>query len=242
MVNTGLKYFKIKQSCISTRPKQCCANSFYWSLFISIHYTFSVFCTQKRVVQEPHMGTSLVVQWLRLHASNAGGKGSTSGQGTRIPHSQKQNKIKIPVLKKKIPTHKRGHYNLQKYTQLPQKGASQNFNWPRFRFRMLPVVDVLSVFVVTGVDTWGEKGFGLPDKLPACPVLVEAGEAEKAGYLLKDRFTNKGTYKACRCRVEKRVQKLYLISTRPPEHHRGVGVGRAGHLFRAKSFNPMLNR
>ena len=34
-------------------------------------------------------------QWLRHHASNAGGKGSNSGWGTKIPHasqcSQKQN-------------------------------------------------------------------------------------------------------------------------------------------------------
>ena len=28
-------------------------------------------------------GTSLVLQWLRLHAPNAGGLGSTPGQGTR---------------------------------------------------------------------------------------------------------------------------------------------------------------
>ena len=39
-------------------------------------------------------GTSLVVQWLRLHASNAGGPGLIPGQGTRshmlqlkIPHA-----------------------------------------------------------------------------------------------------------------------------------------------------------
>ena len=31
-------------------------------------------------------GTSLVVQWLRLHVSNAGDMGSILGQGTRIPH------------------------------------------------------------------------------------------------------------------------------------------------------------
>ena len=30
-----------------------------------------------------HTGTSLVVQWLRLWASNAGGPGSISGQGIR---------------------------------------------------------------------------------------------------------------------------------------------------------------
>ena len=28
-------------------------------------------------------GTSLVVQWIRLHAPNAGGPGSIPGQGTR---------------------------------------------------------------------------------------------------------------------------------------------------------------
>ena len=31
-------------------------------------------------------GTSLVVQWLRLHAPNAGGMDSTPGQETEIPH------------------------------------------------------------------------------------------------------------------------------------------------------------
>ena len=32
-------------------------------------------------------GTSLVVQWLRLRASTAGGTGSIPGQGTRILHA-----------------------------------------------------------------------------------------------------------------------------------------------------------
>ena len=31
------------------------------------------------------VGTSLVVQWLRLHAPNTGGMGSIPGQGTKIP-------------------------------------------------------------------------------------------------------------------------------------------------------------
>ena len=30
-------------------------------------------------------GTSVVVQWLELHASTAGGTGSILGQGTKIP-------------------------------------------------------------------------------------------------------------------------------------------------------------
>ena len=41
-------------------------------------------------------GLPWVVQWLRLHTSNAGYGGSIPGQGTKIPHaarcSQKQNK------------------------------------------------------------------------------------------------------------------------------------------------------
>ena len=47
------------------------------------------------------MGTSLAVQWLRLHASNAGGTGLIPGWGTKIPHaagcSQKKKK-KIEVV------------------------------------------------------------------------------------------------------------------------------------------------
>ena len=31
--------------------------------------------------------TSLVVQWLRLRGSNAGGVGSIPGWGTKIPHA-----------------------------------------------------------------------------------------------------------------------------------------------------------
>ena len=33
------------------------------------------------------MGTTLVVQWLRLHTSTAGGGGSIPGQGTKISHA-----------------------------------------------------------------------------------------------------------------------------------------------------------
>ena len=50
-------------------------------------------------------GTSPVVQWLRLCASTAGGKGSIPGQGTKIPHavlcSQKKRKKKRKKWKKK---------------------------------------------------------------------------------------------------------------------------------------------
>ena len=49
---------------------------------------------------EPCLGTSLAVQWLRLHTSTAGGAGSTSGQGTKILHAaqcrQSKNKNRTP--------------------------------------------------------------------------------------------------------------------------------------------------
>ena len=35
-----------------------------------------------------HTGTSLAVQWLKLHASNVGGVGSIPGQKTKIPHAR----------------------------------------------------------------------------------------------------------------------------------------------------------
>ena len=56
-----------------------------------------------------HPGTSLVVQWLRLRAPNAGGPGSIPGQGTRshmpqlkIPHAA--TKKRFCMLQLKDPT------------------------------------------------------------------------------------------------------------------------------------------
>ena len=50
-------------------------------------------------VKTNEQGISPVVQWLRLHASNAGGMGSIPGQGTKIPHivwlGEKSKKKKI---------------------------------------------------------------------------------------------------------------------------------------------------
>ena len=58
---------------------------------------------QKKKKDEDFLGTSLAVQWLRLHASNARGVGSIPGQGTKCPHAaakkkknmHKQKKMKI---------------------------------------------------------------------------------------------------------------------------------------------------
>ena len=51
-------------------------------------------CKRNITFKNWESGTSLVVQWLRLHAPNAGGPGSIPGQGTRS---------RIPQLKKKDP-------------------------------------------------------------------------------------------------------------------------------------------
>ena len=52
-----------------------------------------------REIQIKTTGTSLMVQWLRLYSSNAGGPGSIPGQGTRshiqqlsIPHAEMKNR------------------------------------------------------------------------------------------------------------------------------------------------------
>ena len=39
-----------------------------------------------------------MVQWLELHASNAGGAGLISGQGTRIPHASGRGPPKKAVI------------------------------------------------------------------------------------------------------------------------------------------------
>ena len=39
-------------------------------------------------IHKKSLGTSLMVQWLRLHTPNAGGQGSTPGQGTRSHRPQ----------------------------------------------------------------------------------------------------------------------------------------------------------
>ena len=55
------------------------------------HHTFSFYSFQERrgnrVRKAKDDGTSLVVQWLRLCASNAGGAGLIPGQGSRIPYA-----------------------------------------------------------------------------------------------------------------------------------------------------------
>ena len=49
---------------------------------------------------QEYLGASLAVQWLRLHAPNAGGWGSIPGQGTRSHMLQ----LRVCILQLKIPS------------------------------------------------------------------------------------------------------------------------------------------
>ena len=51
--------------------------------------------------QKNHLGTFLVVQWLRLCASNAGSTGSIPHQGTKIPYASG---VAKKLKKKKVET------------------------------------------------------------------------------------------------------------------------------------------
>ena len=51
-------------------------------------------------IKTNEQGISLVVQRLRLQASNAGGVGSIPGQGTKIPHAVQCGQIKKKQTKK----------------------------------------------------------------------------------------------------------------------------------------------
>ena len=55
----------------------------FWLCCYISHPLLVFFCLDSK---NPTAGTSLVVQWLRLCASTAGGVGSIPGRGTKTPH------------------------------------------------------------------------------------------------------------------------------------------------------------
>ena len=57
----------------------------------------------KNSAKKHEAGTSLVVQWLELLTSNAGGRGSVPGRGTRTPHAARRGQN----IKKKKKKHER---------------------------------------------------------------------------------------------------------------------------------------
>ena len=60
--------------------------SSYLQNFLMSETNISLFVKKKKK-HPTKTRTSLVVQWLRLQASTAGGMGSIPGQGTKIPHA-----------------------------------------------------------------------------------------------------------------------------------------------------------
>ena len=72
-------------------------------------------------------GTSLAVQWLRLHAPNAGGTGSISGRGNKILHvlqcglKKKSNITQMNLFSKQKQTHR--HRKI--YSALRGKGVGE---------------------------------------------------------------------------------------------------------------------
>ena len=55
---------------------------------MSMYHEYYVFDEEMKIkaFKNYDLGTSLVVQWLRLHIPNAGGPGSIPGQGTKTLH------------------------------------------------------------------------------------------------------------------------------------------------------------
>ena len=73
-------YQSFSSSSVSDKPQPLS----FWQPLSTLFLRVSLFFSFK----SPHMGISLVVKWLRLHTSNAGGWGSNSGQGTRSQRPQ----------------------------------------------------------------------------------------------------------------------------------------------------------
>ena len=62
-----------------------------------VNFMLGIFYHNKNLKKNPRPGTSLVVQWVRLHAPNAGGLGSMPGQATRS--RMLQLRVRMPQLK-----------------------------------------------------------------------------------------------------------------------------------------------
>ena len=62
------------------------------ALYSSISYVLMIYSScLKNYHKKFSTGTSLVVQWLRVHVANAGDAGWNPGRGTKIPHALQHN-------------------------------------------------------------------------------------------------------------------------------------------------------
>ena len=87
------------------------------------------FPLDKEDTKESSLVTSLVVQWLRFPAPNAGGMGSIHGRGTKIPHSARsgqKKKKKVKEKKEKLKEKKRMQPNSNELAGMsPKELAAQ---------------------------------------------------------------------------------------------------------------------
>ena len=68
-------------------------------------------CGDNIQIRNRNSGTALVIQWLRLCSSNAGGAGLILSQGTKIPHAEWWSQKK----KKKASKNKQKEIDFQGY-------------------------------------------------------------------------------------------------------------------------------
>ena len=69
------------------------------------------------IVKIPALSDVSGSQWLRLHASHVGGKGSIPGRGTKIPHAMWQKK-------------KKSHFDLRKFLGTKREEKNTLFSSP----------------------------------------------------------------------------------------------------------------
>ena len=64
-------------------------------MFTTLLSGTAIISISQRALLNPHAGTSLAVQWLRLCAPNAESTGSISGRGSKILHAARHSQKKI---------------------------------------------------------------------------------------------------------------------------------------------------
>ena len=99
---------EVAQSCLTLSDPMDCSLSgssvhgvFQARVLEWVAIAFSVrgpsVCHMPYAMLKSFSGTSLVVQWLRLHTSNAGSRGSIPGQGIKIPPGTAKKKKSFSV-------------------------------------------------------------------------------------------------------------------------------------------------
>ena len=94
----GNSYHKRKPCSLHSMKKKA-SHSVNYKIFVCTYmYVYSAVGSNidSSFYQNFFLRASLAVQWLRLHASNAGDMGWIPGRGTKIPHASRCSKKKKP--------------------------------------------------------------------------------------------------------------------------------------------------